>query len=558
MQPKQQLRRLASLILLVSIVSLARQPERSRRAMVVSQEAHATDVGLQVLRSGGNAVDAAVAIGFALAVTYPTAGNIGGGGFLLLRKADGTTTFIDFREKAPARSTRDMYIDANGNVTRDGVLGWKASAVPGTVRGLEYAHRKYGRRPWAALVQPAVELTKGFEVSWSLSRSLRNAKNLAEFPASKRIYLKNGAGFEAGERLLQPELGRVLARIAKQGGRDFYEGETARVLAEQMAANGGLITLEDLKAYQPVERPPLRGNYKGYELLTAPPPSSGGIGVLQMLHALAGSGYEKQGLGSAATTHYMAEVMRRYYADRSEWLGDPDFYKVPVQQLISPAYARARSADISLTRATVSSALKPGTQQQLESPETTHYSVVDAEGNAVAVTYTLNGGYGSGVTVPGLGMLMNNIMDDFAAKPGVPNMFGALGGDANAIQPGKRPLSAMTPTIVVKDGALYAVIGAPGGTRIITGVMQVFLHLVDFGMNAQEAVDQPRLHHQWMPDKLYTEKGFSPDTLELLRQRGHEVEPGQTSVALVQAIARRDGWWEGAVDERGNGKAAGY
>ena len=525
--------------------------------MVVTQEPLATDVGLSVLKAGGNAIDAAVAIGFALAVTHPSAGNIGGGGFLLARFADGTTTFIDFRERAPQSASRDMYLDASGKLTDGSLQGWRASGVPGSVRGFESAHRKYGKKTWKDLLQPAVQLAaQGFPVSYSLTQSIKGSANLlAQFPESKRIFL------QGADTLRQPELAETLTRIQKLGAADFYEGETAKKLAAAMRANGGSITLEDLKAYQPVVRTPLTGRYRDFDIITAPPPSSGGIGILQMLAMLDGSGYEKTGAGSAASIHYVTEVMRRFYADRSEYFGDPDFFKVPGKKLLDPKYITSRRDTIHRQHATSSEQLHPGDLAAHESTETTHYNIVDAEGNAVAVTYTLNGGYGSGVTVPGLGFLLNNEMDDFSAKPGEPNLFGLIQGEANAIQPGKRPLSSMTPTIVTRDGKLFMLLGAPGGSRIINGVLQVFLNVADFHMNVQEAVDWPRFHHQWKPDKLYLEKGISPDTIALLKAMGHNIESSEATavvIARVEAILAGDGWLQGAADGRAASKAGGY
>jgi gamma-glutamyltranspeptidase/glutathione hydrolase len=528
--------------------------------MVVAQEPLAADVGLAVLKSGGNAIDAAVAVGFALEVTYPFAGNIGGGGFLTARFADGRVTFIDFREAAPKAASRNMYLDAAGNVTRDSIEGWRASGVPGTVRGLELAHKKYGRKPWAELVAPAVDLAgNGLPMSWSNSDSLAHAGHLDKFQESKRIFRRDGKLYEPGEVLIQPELAATLERIRSRGASDFYEGETAHRLATEMERNGGLITLDDLRDYRAIERKPLEGKYKNYGIITAPPPSSGGIGILQMLGMLEGSNYDKTGAGSAATIHYLAEVMRRYYADRSEYLGDSDFYKVPIAGLLDAAYIASRRASIDPNHVTPSDQLGPGRPPGRESTDTTHYSIVDGEGNAVAVTYTLNGAYGSGVTVPGLGFLMNNEMDDFAAKPGTPNMFGLVQGESNAIQPGKRPLSSMTPTIVLRDGKPFLVLGAPGGSTIITAVLQVMLNVVDFGMNVQDAVDAPRVHHQWKPDRLEVERGISPDTIALLRQRGHVINDSRPPVlARVEAILIDGGWLQGGQDGRGTGKAAGY
>ncbi len=526
--------------------------------MVVAQEPLASEAGVEVLRKGGNAIDAAVAVAFALAVTHPTAGNLGGGGFLLLRTAAGESTFYDFREKAPAKATRNMYLDDKGELGRDSLVGWRASGVPGTVHGLHTAHAKYGSKPWAELVAPAIRLARGFPVSYSLAKSLEGtAKLLSQFPESNRIFLKGGKFHKWGDTIAQPELARTLRRIAKQGAADFYRGETARKLAAEMAAAGGLVTLDDLKSYRTAERKPLTGSYRGYDILTAPPPSSGGIGILQMMGMLEGSGYERGGHGSAATVHYLAEVMRRFYADRSEHMADPDFFKVPVPGLLSKRYIDSLRASIDPGRASTSEQIRPGKQPAAESAETTHISIVDAKGNAAALTYTLNGSYGSGVTVPGLGFLLNNEMDDFSAKPGVPNLFGLVQGEANVIEPGKRPLSSMTPTIVLKDGKLFMVVGAPGGSRIINGVLQVILNAVDFGLNAQEAVDAPRIHHQWLPDKLMLERGFSPDTVELLKQKGHAVDSIR-GVALVEAIVREGESWQGGTDRRAHGKAAGY
>ena len=552
------LRRLLVAVPVFFQILTAAQPVRARHAMVVSREPHATEAGLNVLKAGGNAVDAAVAVGLALAVTHPSAGNLGGGGFMLIRFADGRTTFLDFRERAPGRATRNMYLDAAGNSTGDSISGWRAPGVPGSVGGFEYAHKKYGKAAWTDLLNPAVQLaSKGFPVSYGLSNSLRNSKNLAKFPESRRIFQRDGKFFEVGEILLQPELGRTLARIQQQGARDFYEGETARLLAKEMAAHGGIITLEDLKNYQVLERKTLEGDYKGFHIISAPPPSSGGLGILQMLGMLEGSGYEKGGAGSANAIHYTAEAMRRYYADRSEYVADPDFFKVPVKALLNKQYIAKLRASIDREKATPSSNVRPGDLSRYESAETTHYSVVDAAGNAVAVTYTLNGGYGSGVTVPGIGVLMNNEMDDFSVKPGTPNMFGLIQGEANAIQPGKHPLSSMTPTIVLRDNKLYMVVGTPGGSRIISSVLQVILNVLDFGMNIQDAVNRPRFHHQWMPDKLYMEPGFSPDTEALLRARGHVVERVGT-MCEIAAIVVQGGWLEGAADSRVEGNALGY
>jgi len=560
----------AFLAILSALNANARQPVRARHGMVVAQEPQATDVGVKILQAGGNAIDAAVAVGFALAVTHPYAGNLGGGGFMLVRFSDGRSTFIDFRERAPGKATHNMYLDGAGIPTRASIEGWQSSGVPGTVRGLELANQKYGRAKWSMLLAPAIDLaSKGFPVSYALSESLKSAANLKRSPESTRIFLKSGSFYETGDRLVQADLSRTLTRIAQSGSKDFYEGETAQKLAQEMSRNGGLISLADLKSYTAVERAPLTGSYRGYGVIAAPPPSAGGIGILQMLAMLEGTGYEKSGFGSAATIHYTAEVMRRFYADRSEYLGDPDFVKIPLARLLDPAYIQQRRATIDPAKATPSTTIRPGLGAWgHEGTETTHYSVVDAEGNAVAITYTLNDGFGNGVTVPGLGFLLNDEIDDFASKPGSPNMFGLIQGEANSIQPGKRPLSSMTPTILTRDGKLFMTVGAPGGSRIISAVLQVILNVIDFEMNAQDAVDAPRFHHQWAPDKLYLERGISPDTIALLKSRGHDVDNSLGLVlARVEAIVSRGGWpakgplqgmLEGGSDGRGSGKAAGY
>jgi gamma-glutamyltranspeptidase/glutathione hydrolase len=550
-------------ILLVSTTvptGAARQPVRAKHGMAVAMEAQAADVGVAVLQKGGNAVDAAVAMGFAMAATHPFAGNLGGGGFMLIRFADGRSTFIDFREMAPAASTRNMYLDAKGELTKDSIEGWRSSGVPGTVRGFQMAVEKYGRKSWAESLAPAIQLAKGFPLSYALSESLRNNRDLAKDPESKRIFQKNGAFFEMGETLAQPELAATLERIAKSGANEFYEGETAKRFAAEMAKHGGIITEADLKNYKAIERTPLKGKYKNYTVITAPPSSSGGIALLEMLGILEGTNYESGGFGAASAIHYAAESMRRAYADRNEYVGDPAFVKVPIAGLLDPAYHAKLRATIDPEKATPSSQVKPGRPAGSESMETTHYSVVDSEGNAVAVTYTLNGGFGNGITVPGLGFLLNNEMDDFSAKPGTANMFGLVQGENNAIQPGKRPLSSMTPTIIEKDGKLFMTAGAPGGSRISTAVLQVILNVIDFGMNVQDAIDAPRFHHQWQPDRLSLERGISPDTVAILKSRGYDVDyaPGVV-LAQVAAIMSDGGWLLGGSDGRSAmGKAAGY
>ncbi|MGE5644702.1 MAG: gamma-glutamyltransferase [Acidobacteriota bacterium] len=529
---------------------------QARHAMVVTREANATEAAVSILKSGGNAVDAAIAAGFALAVTHPAAGNIGGGGFMLIRLVDGRTTFIDFRETAPARASHDMY----AGQARASVDGWRASGVPGTVRGFELASKKYGKKPWAELIAPAIALAaRGFPVSAALAAGLKDqAPRLSLYPDSKRIFLKNGHFYSPNEYLSQPELAITLERIARGGAKEFYEGDIARRLAASMTSRGGLITLDDLRSYKAVERAPLTGSYRGYDIISAPPPSSGGIGLLEILGILEGTDYAKHGAGSAGEIHYTAEAMRRFFADRSEYLGDPDFVRVPVAGLLDKRYLAGLRKSIDPERATPSARLKPGRlAAAAESAQTTHYSIVDAAGNAVAVTYTLNGSYGSGVTAPGLGFLLNNEMDDFAARPGSPNMFGLLQGEANAIAPGKRPLSSMTPTIVLRGGKLYLVVGSPGGPRIIPAVLEVIQNVLDFKMDIQEAVARPRFHHQWLPDVLLLEQGIPREVADELRARGHNTERIR-SMGEVAAILVQDGRLEGAADPRAEGKASGY
>ncbi len=552
-------RTVALLVLAVAVPVWAAQPVRARHGMVVTRERHATEAGLKILESGGNAIDAAVAVGFALAVTHPSAGNIGGGGFMLIRLADGRTTFLDFRERAPGAASRNMYLDASGKATADSIIGYRASGVPGSVSGFEYASKTYGKKPWAELVRPALELaSKGFPISYEQARSFRSsARTLGRFPESNRIFLRGGNFYEPGDTFQQPELARTLERIMRLGARDFYEGETAHLLANDMQEHGGLITLEDLKAYRTIERKPLTGSYRGYQIVTSPPPSSGGVGILEMLGILEGTGYAKAGAGSAESVHYMAEAMRRYFADRSEHLGDPDFVKVPLANLLDPAYLAKLRASIDPRRATPSSEIHAAKFTGHESNETTHFSVADADGNIAIVTYTLNGGYGSKVTPAGLGFLLNNEMDDFAPKPGEANMYGLIQGEANAIQPHKTPLSSMTPTIVLRDGKPLLALGSPGGPTIINTVLEVMVNVLDFGMNVQDAVNWPRFHHQWLPDVLNMEPGYSPDTIAILENRGYTVRR-ISSQGECAAIRFEDGWLEGAADPRTEGTAEGY
>jgi gamma-glutamyltranspeptidase/glutathione hydrolase len=552
--------------LLLSSLVFGASPVTYKHGMVVAQEPLAADTGLAVLKAGGNAVDAAVAVGFALAVTHSSAGNLGGGGFMLIRLANGKTTFLDFREEAPKGATRDMYIGPDGNPTKDSIFGWRSSGVPGSVSGFATAHQKFGSKPWAELVSPAVKLARdGFVVSKTLQDSLnQSSKMLGTDPESTRIFLRDHHPYTPGETFKQPELAATLERIEKQGAKGFYEGETAQKLAAAMAAHGGLITAADLAAYKTKERATLQGDYGAFHIITAPPPSAGGVGLLQMMGMLAGTGYQSDGADSPKAVHYEAEAMRRFYADRSEYLGDPDFYNVPVKSLLDTKYLAWRRSTIDPLRATPSDAVAPGLAHAeaahiawYESNETTHFNVVDEKGNAVAVTYTLNNSYGNGITVPGLGFLLNDEMDDFAAKPGAPNMFGVVGGDANAIEAGKRPLSSMTPTVITRGGKLFMVTGAPGGSRITTGVMQVILDVLDFHMNPQEAVDLPRFHEQWKPDTLYLQNGFSDQSFAALKQMGYDIKM-IGGVARVEAIVAGEGGLQGGTESRLDGKVAAY
>jgi gamma-glutamyltranspeptidase/glutathione hydrolase len=532
--------------------------------MVASTSAEASRAGLDVLKAGGNAVDAAVAVGFALAVTHPSAGNLGGGGFMVIRLADGRETTIDFRETAPGRATRDMFLDARGEVVPERSLETPlAAGVPGSVAGLAYALRTYGSQPLPAVMAPAIALARdGFEVSWALSDSLAGASGLlGRNPAARAIFLRpDGTAPPPGSRLVQPDLARTLALVADQGPGAFYEGGIGELIATEMARSGGLITREDLAAYKPVERAPVTGTYRGVRVVSMGPPSSGGVALVTLLNILEGYPLAEYGANSSRTIHLVAEAARRVYADRAEWLGDPGFTRVPVAGLTAKPYAARLRATIDPARATPSALVKAGSSADLESTQTTHYSVVDAAGNAVAVTTTLNGGYGNGQVVPGAGFLLNNEMDDFSARPGTPNMFGLVGGSANAVAPGKRMLSSMTPTILVRDGRTWLVTGSPGGSRIITTVLQTVLNVVDFGMDVQEAVDAPRFHHQWLPDRIDVERrGFPTDVLDRLRALGHVVaESGDMGDVHAILVDPRTSLRMGASDPRMDGRALGY
>jgi gamma-glutamyltranspeptidase/glutathione hydrolase len=551
-------------------------PVHAQRGMVVSVHELASQAGVDVMKAGGNAIDAAVATSFALAVVHPFAGNIGGGGFMLVRMADGETHFIDFREKAPAKATEKMYQDANGNVVPGlSTLGYKAVGVPGSVRGMAYAESHFGKLGLKRVIAPAIRLAReGFPLDWAEARRLTHDTGLAQFPDSKRIFQNGGKGWKQGDILKQPELARTLERIAANP-EEFYTGKMAREIAEFMQQGGGLITTEDLANYDVKDRQPVRGTYRGLDIISAPPPSSGGIALLETLNILEGFDLGKAGLDSAEAVHLVSEAYRRAFFDRAQFLGDPEFSDVPVLELADKKYATAWRSSIKLDQASKSLGLerppvsaglaKFATEHPIlaplkESTQTTHYSVVDEAGNAVAVTTTLNGGYGSKVTLGPLGFLLNNEMDDFASKVGVPNMFGLIQGQANAIAPGKRPLSAMTPTIVLKDGKLWLVLGTPGGPTIITTVANVLISVVDFGLDIQQAVNAPRFHHQWLPDRIMLERDrFSPDTVNLLKARGHAISWGGIGDAECIQIDLETGERLGASDARNvSGKAVGY
>ncbi len=559
-------------------------PVRTQHAMVVTIHHDATDAGIEILKQGGNAVDAAVAVGFALAVVYPAAGNIGGGGFMLIRDHNGKTHFIDYREKAPAAASRDMYLDAQDNVIPDmSLVGYKASGVPGSVAGLAYAQKHYGKLTLAQDMAPAIKLaTDGYTLSIGEANALQS-KNLSGFPVSAKIFQRDGDFYKAGDTFKQPELAATLTRISKDPD-DFYKGAMAHQIADFEKAGGGLITAEDLAAYQVKERVPIRGKYHGFDLITAPPPSSGGIILVEILNIL--STYDLPKLGpdrSAAQVHIIAEAFRRAYKDRGDYLGDPDFNTLPIKQMANLKYAAAWRSSIDPSKPTPSKDLvrpagfmppPPQSTPVKEPTQTTHYSIVDADGTAVATTTTLNGGFGSGVTVEGLGFLMNNEMDDFTSKIGVPNVYGLIQSTANSIGPGKRPLSAMTPTIITtpshwyKHGQLAYVMGTPGGSTIITTVANNIISTIDNGLNIQQAADAPRFHHQYLPDRIDLEKKFSPDVAAQLAAMGYTINrlaiadehnPGTWGDSELIAIDPKTHELLGGHDNRrAYGKAAGY
>ena len=561
---------LVLILINVSIApALAREPVRGKHGMVASTNAVASRVGVEVMKRGGNAVDAAIAVAFVLAVTHPAAGNLGGGGFMMIRLKDGRSTAIDYREMAPAAAHRTVYLDKNGNLIEGeggSLVGYRAAGVPGTVRGMELALKKYGsgKLTWTQLVEPARRLAaNGFTVTHELARSLENShKYLSTYAETKRIYLRNGRYYREGELFRQPDLAATFARLQRFGPNEFYEGETARLITADMKRNNGLMTMEDLRGYVAKERTPLRGNYRGHEIISMPPPSSGGAVLIEMLNILEGFELNKYEASSSERYHLMAEAMRRAFADRAEYMGDTDFVKVPIAGLIDKAYAAQLRSSIDAERASNSTEVRAGRPAGYESEETTHFTVVDAEGNAVANTYTLNDSYGSSAMAKGTGLLLNNEMDDFAAKPGTPNMYGLIQGERNAVAPKKRPLSAMTPTIVLRqDGSLWFTVGSPGGPTIINTVLCIITNVIDYEMNVQQAIDAPRIHHQWLPDELTGEPfGLSGDTQRALTARGHTLAKKRyLGDAEGIMIEEKTGVRLGATDpRRSDGLAVGY
>jgi gamma-glutamyltranspeptidase/glutathione hydrolase len=570
---------LLTLILVFSLFALAGDmvsPTHASKAMVATVQPDASQVGSAIMQQGGNAVDAAVAVGFALEVVYPEAGNIGGGGFMLFRRANGETHFIDYREKAPAKATAEMYLDKQGKVVPGlSTVGYKSIGVPGSVAGMVYAQQHWGKLTLMQVMEPAIRLARdGFVLDYEEAKSFEDS-DLAKFVDSRRIFQRDGNYYQPGETFKQPELAKTLERIAENPD-DFYHGSLARELVSAIQKGGGLITADDLAQYQVKERAAIRGTYRGYEVISAPPPSSGGVALVEILNILEGYDLAKEGADSAEAIHLTAEAYQRAFFDRAEFMGDPDFSKIPVAQLIDKRYGNAWRETIPLRKATPSTDLRrPSVFSQLDSyadahpqpaslaepDHTTHYSVVDPEGNAVSVTTTLNDSFGSHVTAEGLGFLLNDEMDDFSSKPGAPNMYGLIQGPANAIGPGKRPLSAMTPTMVLKNGKLFLVLGSPGGPTIITTVANVLMGVVDYGLNIQQAVNAPRFHNQWMPDNILIEPtGISPDTVGILERMGHKVVRSRNFLGDAECIEidERTGERLGASDGRNEGKAVGF
>ena len=532
-----------------------------KNGMVVSAHPEASRVGLDILKKGGNAVDAAVAVQFALAVVYPNAGNLGGGGFLVYRSAKGEISSLDFREKAPAAASRNMYLDSAGNaITDKSLYGHLAAGVPGSVDGMVKAHQKYGRLSWAEVLQPAIDLAaNGYKVTERQARELNgNKSDFLKYNPGKGYYIKTDQ-WAAGDIVKQADLANTLTLIRDKGREGFYAGPVAALIEAEMKSGGGLISTADLKNYQAVWRKPVTGDYRGYKIITMPPPSSGGIALMQLLESVEPYPLSRWGFNSDSTVQLIVEAERRVYADRAAHLGDPDFYSVPQSALLEDSYSRLRLQDFDWNRATLSSAVLAGEVKGRESEETTHFSIVDRDGNAASVTTTLNGSYGSMVFVKGAGFLLNNEMDDFSVKPGVPNMYGLVGGEANSIQPQKRMLSSMTPAILEKDGDLFMVVGTPGGSTIITSVFQTILNVVDFNKSMQAAVNAKKFHHQWLPDEVFVEKGALDSlTTVKLREKGYIIKE-RGPIGRVDAILKTKwGYYQGGADPRGDDVALGW
>ena len=552
----------------ITVSAASREPVRARHGIVASTNEVASRVGVDIMKRGGNAIDAAIAVAFALSVTHPAAGNLGGGGFMMIRLKNGKTTAIDYREMAPAAATHNIYLDKDGNLIQGeggSLVGYRAAGVPGTVRGMELALKKYGsgKVSWSQLIEPARRLANGFTVTHTLARSLRgNDVYLSQYPETKRIYLNGGKFYNEGDLFRQPDLAATFARLQSAGPNEFYVGQTAKMIVDDVKRHNGLITIADMRGYVAKERQPVRGNYRGYEVISMPPPSSGGAVLIEMLNILEGYDLSKFDSASSERYHLMTEAMRRAFADRAEFMGDSDFVKVPVAGLIEKSYAEKLRAGINTERASTSAEISAGQPVGHESEETTHFTVVDAEGNAVANTYTLNNSYGSAAVAKGTGIILNDEMDDFAAKPGTPNMYGLIQGERNAVAPHKRPLSAMTPTFVLrKDGGLWFTVGSPGGPTIINTALCVIINVVDYGMDIQQALDFPRIHHQWLPDELIFEPyGLSGDTQRALVSLGHKLaRPRYLGDAEGIMIEAGTGIRLGATDpRRSDGLAVGY
>ncbi len=545
-----------------SLEAASRQAVASRTGLVVTTSPYASEIGAKVLKQGGNAADAAVAVALTLAVTWPAAGNLGGGGFALLRRPTGESFFIDYRETAPQAARAQFYLDKEGQVIPEASsVGYRAVGVPGTPAGLALIHKRWGRLPWSRLVEPARRLAAdGYRLEESHARMLEQNKDLLRrFPASQKIFFPKAAAPAAGDLFIQKDLAKSLSLLQKGGVQVFYQGALAKSLVSAIQKEGGVLTLKDLAAYKAEVREPVHGHFQDFDVITAPPPSSGGTVLLEMLGMLAHDDLKALGYGSAAYSHLLVETMKRAFADRSEWFGDPAYIKNPITELVRPSYLAARRGTIKDARATPSSEIKAGDLGAIEKPDTTHFTIIDAEGMIVSNTYTLNGSFGSGAVAAGTGILLNNEMDDFAAKPGTPNMYGLLQNERNAIAPGKRPLSSMTPTIVLKDGKAILALGSPGGPTIINSVLQVMLNVLIHGMSIQEAIDAPRLHHQWMPDKVSWEPfGINPDTRRILEGQGHVFADKPRFMGDVQAVsfdAVRN-QWVGGSDSRWGGSVA--